>query len=53
LRKVKDLADRLGYIPELLQNTQEGLVPNRNDLLWNQALMLQACGRALVLVKFS
>lgn len=50
LRKVQELVDEYGYIPELLQNKKEGLISNGNDLLWNQALMLQASGRALVLV---
>lgn len=50
LQNVQGIIDKWGYCPELLQNTKEGLIPNNNHLLWNEALMLQASTRALVLV---
>ncbi|MBI2028072.1 MAG: hypothetical protein HYT07_00550 [Candidatus Levybacteria bacterium] len=50
LQKVQDLTEKCGYIPELLQIKKEGLSPNDNHLLWNEALMLQASSRAFALV---
>lgn len=46
LKKVTDLQDRYGYIPELLMQRGGELVPNDNHLLWNEALLIQACARA-------
>lgn len=48
LRKAKAVYDRYGYIPELLQIHKGALVPNNNHLLWNEALMAQACSKALL-----
>lgn len=50
LRKAKMVYDRYGYIPELLRVEDGVFVPSKNHLLWNEALMTQACSRALILV---
>lgn len=46
LKKVTDLRDQHGYIPELLEQRCGKLIPNGNHLLWNEALLIQACARA-------
>lgn len=48
LQKVVKVCDSCGYNPELLKQTDGGLVPNENHLLWNEALMVQACARAII-----
>lgn len=50
LRKARLVSDKFGYSPELLRVENGVLVPSKNHLLWNEALMAQACSRALVLV---
>jgi hypothetical protein len=46
LKKVIELKDKFGYIPELLMQRGGELVPNNNHLLWNEALVIQACVKA-------
>lgn len=48
LQKVINVCDAWGYNPELLKQTDEGLVPNENHLLWNEALMALVCARAII-----
>lgn len=46
LKKATDLKNKHGYIPELLEQRCGKLIPNGNHLLWNEALLIQACARA-------
>lgn len=48
LCKIVKLRELLGYIPELLQQKNGSLFPNENELLWNEALMAQACCLSIV-----
>lgn len=38
------IGEKYGYYPEMLIGGENGLKPNRNDLLWNRALMVDAAG---------
>lgn len=47
LKKVADLQNQHGYIPELLEQRGGKLIPNGNHLLWNEAVFIQACAAAI------
>ncbi|MBF8250297.1 MAG: hypothetical protein HW400_898 [Candidatus Levybacteria bacterium] len=53
LKKVIDLQEKYGYLPELLEQRGGELTPNGNDLLWNHAQLIKACAFALVSERFS
>ncbi|OGH24132.1 MAG: hypothetical protein A3B47_04665 [Candidatus Levybacteria bacterium RIFCSPLOWO2_01_FULL_39_24] len=48
LKKVIDLQNQHGYLPELLDQRGGGLTPNNNHILWNEALLVQVCARAII-----
>lgn len=53
LKKVVELQEKYGYLPELLEQRGEDLVPNGNDLLWNHAQLIKTCAFAIVSERLS
>lgn len=53
LKKVIELQEKHGYLPELLDQRGGELNPNGNDLLWNHAQAIKACAFAVVAERFN
>jgi hypothetical protein len=53
LKKVINIQEKYGYLPELFDQRGGEFMPNGNDLLWNHAQLIKACAFAIVSERLS